>query len=125
VKSAVAAPAGPLWIQIVLSALGMLGGTGGVTAIATMLLRRRRFRADTADVLTDTALALVEPLKLRVVELEAETANARRQAAAMNQEIGELRRAVREVTVMMGRWRAAILAPDATIEKLRDLIHGG
>ena len=124
-SAAEAAPSSAPWLQILLSALGMLGGTGGVTAITAVLFQRRKFRADAADVLTDTALTLVEPLKHRVVELETETAAARQQAAVMSQEIGELSRSMREVTVMLSRWRAAILAPDATLEELRDLAHNG
>ncbi|MEV4760325.1 hypothetical protein AB0J86_35205 [Micromonospora sp. NPDC049559] len=119
------APTGPPWVQILLSALGLLGGTGGITAIVTVLLQRRKFQADTADVLTDTALTLVEPLKMRVRELESEASNSRQQAVAMHRELAELRDAVQEMTAMMRRWRAAILAPDATIERLRDLIHHG
>lgn len=118
-------PTGPQWIQILLSAVGLLGGTGGLTAIAAVALQRRKFRADAAEVLTDTALTLVSPLKTRVGELEAETRRARRQAAAHGREIRELRVAVQEMTEMMGRWRGAIFATDATIERLRAFIIAG
>jgi hypothetical protein len=109
-------------VQILLSTVGLLGGTGGVTAIAAVLLQRRKFRADAADVLTDTALTLVAPLRARVAELEAETLRARRQAEAARDELSQLRAAVHEVTAMMHRWRAAILAPDATVEELRRIV---
>jgi hypothetical protein len=120
----IAAPAatGPSWIQILITVVGLLGGTGGVAAIATVLGQRRKFRADTADVLTDTALTLIAPLKTRVIELEAETAEARRLALATSEQIGELRDAVKEVTILMRRWRAAILDPSATLAHLRDLM---
>ncbi|WP_326561358.1 hypothetical protein [Micromonospora sp. NBC_01796] len=119
---AAAAPTGPPWIQILLSAVGLLGGTGGVAAVATVLGQRRKFRADTADVLTDTALTLIAPLKTRVIELEAETAEARRLALATSEQIGELRGAVNEVRILMRGWRSAILDPNATLAQLRDLI---
>ncbi|MEV4628839.1 hypothetical protein AB0J90_21480 [Micromonospora sp. NPDC049523] len=114
--------AGPPWIQILLSVVGLLGGTGGVTAIATVALQRRKFRADAAEVLTDTALTLVDPLKTRVGELEAEIQRARRQAAVASREIRELRDAVQELTALIRRWQRAIFAADATIERLREYI---
>ncbi|WP_329108576.1 hypothetical protein OG792_07940 [Micromonospora sp. NBC_01699] len=120
--TAASAPAGPPWVQILLSAVGLLGGTGGVTAIATVALQRRKFRADAADVLTDTALTLVDPLKTRVAELEAETKRARRQAADASREIRELRAEVQEMTDLIRRWQRAIFASDATIEHLREYI---
>jgi hypothetical protein len=124
----VTAPApnpGSPWIQIVLSTVGLIGGAGGITAIATVLLQRRKFKADAAEVLTDTALTLVQPLGARVAELEAESLKARRQAEVASHEISELRASVQAVTAMMRRWRAAILAPDATIEKLRIMVGAG
>jgi alkylation response protein AidB-like acyl-CoA dehydrogenase len=115
-------PAGPSWVQILLSIIGILGGTGGVGAMATVLLQRRKFHAEAADVLTDTALILVQPLKLRVAELEAETIVARQQVEKAAQEVSELRAAVREATAMIRRWRSAILAPNATIGQIRTLV---
>lgn len=112
-------PAGPPWVQILLSVVGVLGGVGGITAIATVVLQRRKFKADAADVITDTALTLVEPLKTRVSELQSEVRDARHQAKAANAEVAELRVAVQEMTRMIRRWRAAIFAPDATIDRLR------
>ncbi|MFY1671757.1 hypothetical protein ACN27G_17560 [Plantactinospora sp. WMMB334] len=113
---------GPPWVQILLSAIGILGGGGGIASVAAVLSQRRRFRADAAEVLTDTALALIQPLKLRVAELEAETVVARQQVETATREVSELRMAVREATVMIRRWRSAILAPDATLGQLRTLV---
>jgi hypothetical protein len=109
-------------VQILLSIIGILGGTGGVGAMATVLLQRRKFNAEAADVLTDTALTLVQPLKLRVAELEAETVVARQQVEKAAREVSELRVAVREATAMIRRWRSAILAPNATIGQIRTLV---
>ncbi|MBF9131904.1 hypothetical protein I0C86_23490 [Plantactinospora sp. S1510] len=120
---AAVAPTGPPWVQILLSAVGLLGGTGGVVAFATVLSQRRKFRADTAEVLTDTALTLIAPLKTRVIELEAETAEARRLALVASEQIGDLRGVVDEVKTLMRGWRAAILDPNATLTQLRDLMH--
>jgi len=116
------APAGPPWIQILLTVLGAVGGLGGVAAVATVLVQRRKFKADAADVLTDTALTLVDPLKARVGELQTEVVDARRKVAEATEEIGDLRAAVRDLTLMMRRWRTAIFAPGATVEQIRELV---
>ncbi|MGW0432868.1 hypothetical protein ACWDV4_10025 [Micromonospora sp. NPDC003197] len=116
------APSGPIWVQTLMTTVAVLGGTGGIAAMATVLSQRRRFKADTADVLTDTALTLIDPLRARVADLEAETARARQQVIAANNEISELRVAVYEMTMVIRRWRAAILTPDVTIEELRRIV---
>jgi len=116
------APTGPIWVQTLMTTVAVLGGTGGIAAVATVLTQRRKFKADTADVLTDTALTLIDPLRARVADLEAETARARQQAIAANNEISELRAAVHEMTMVIRRWRAAILTPDVTIEELRRIV---
>lgn len=116
------APTGPPWIQILLTLVGAVGGLTGVGAIATVLVQRRKFRADAADVLTGTALTLVDPLRARVSELQSEVAEARQKAAQATEEIGDLRAAVREMTLMMRRWRTAIFAPNATVQTIRELV---
>ena len=118
-------PAGPAWVQILLAIVGLLGGAGGVAAVATVALRRRRFKSDAAELLTDTALTIVRPLRARVTELELETAAARGQALATEREISELRVTLRELTALVRRWRAAILAPDATIGAIRTQVRAG
>ncbi|MGI5144781.1 hypothetical protein ACQEVC_45440 [Plantactinospora sp. CA-294935] len=115
--------ASPAWLQILLSALGMLGGTGGVVAAAMVLVQRRKLKADTADVLTDTALTLVKPLRERVAELETEADDARRKVAATNGELDRLKDSVRDLTRMLLRLRTEILSPDADLARLRDLVR--
>lgn len=131
---------GGSWVQTLITIVGLLGGAGGIAALAATLLQRRKIRADAADVITDTALTLVEPLRGRVNELQSEVAEARReatgarqQAEAANVEIGDLRTAVRELTHLLLRWRTAVLdtasAPDprAALERLRVMVsadHG-
>jgi hypothetical protein len=109
-------PSGSLWLQILLSAVAVLGGGGGIAAMSAVLLQRRKFRADAADVITDTALTLVEPLKTRVRELEEET----RRAGA---NVRELSDTVADLTSTMRRWRVAILHPTATVDDLRTMVR--
>lgn len=142
-RAAEPAPIGPPWVQILMTLVGVLGGAGGLAAAAGVILQRRKYRADAADVLTDTALVLIEPLKSRVAELEQETTTARRKAAeageqadkagrqfaqareqaeAANVEIAEMRDSLAEVLRMLERWRAAVLDPAATLERLRMMV---
>lgn len=111
------------WVQILITVVGLLGGAGGIAAVATVAVQRRKLKADTADVLTDTALQLVEPLKARVRELEGEVQTTRRSAVAANSEVERLRDSVRDLATVVRRWRAEILAPDATLEHLREMVR--
>ncbi|MFG1955108.1 hypothetical protein [Micromonospora sp. NPDC048830] len=113
------APGSPQWAQILISALGLLGGAGGLSVLATVLLQRRKLRADAAGALTEVALTLVQPLRSRVAELEAEALEVREQMAASQREIQRLRATVWELTRTLERWRAAIMAPHATVQRIR------
>ncbi|WP_174526336.1 hypothetical protein [Micromonospora maritima] len=110
-----APPSGPAWTSILVTVVGVLGGGGGLAALIGLLLQRRKFRADAADVLTDTALTLLEPLKLRVRELETEVRTTK-------DNLGELSDSVAGLTATLRRWRAAILHPDAKVEQLRKMV---
>lgn len=110
------APAnGPNWASILVTVVGVVGGGGGLAALIGLLLQRRKFKADAADVLTDTALTLLEPLKVRVRELEAEVRTTK-------DNIGELSDTVAGLTATLRRWRAAILHPNAEVERLRQMV---
>src|ERR1700754_2037565 len=97
------------WIQVLTSALSVVGAGGGLGAVATAILRRRATNAEAADVITDTALVLVEPLKQRIRDLE--------------NEVRELQRTVKDALAELGRLRAALLDPAANLEDLRALAH--
>lgn len=103
-------------VQEIMTMLGAAGGLGGVAAGLTVFLQRHKFKAEAADVLTDTALTLVEPLKNRVRELETEATEA---YGALR----ELREAVSDLTSTMRRWRAAILSPAVTREDLHAMVR--
>jgi hypothetical protein len=96
--------------------LGALGGLAGGGALLGTLLQRKKFRADAADVLTDTALTLVEPLKVRVKELEHQGIEDRQKMRNLEDEVAKVRRALQAVY-------EAVLDPAATIERLRDYVR--
>jgi NAD(P)H-dependent flavin oxidoreductase YrpB (nitropropane dioxygenase family) len=57
---------GPSWVALVIAVAAAVGGVGGVVALLNLPKMRRKMDADTADVLTKAALALVEPLRRQV-----------------------------------------------------------
>ena len=118
--SALAAAADPpQWLGILLSILPFLGGFGGVAAIATVLVQRSKFKADTAGVLTGTALTLVQPLQNRVKELEDRALVARSQSDAAQHELRELRTSVRHLKQLAEQWCSGDTDPQLALEDLQ------
>lgn len=80
---------------------------------------REKRRAEAADVLTDTALTLVEPLKRELAEVRAEATDLRLQ---VHKAVTEAESAIHELR----RLKLAILDPASTLGALRDLVsrHG-
>jgi septal ring factor EnvC (AmiA/AmiB activator) len=95
------------WTALVTSALSVLGAGGGLAAATAAVMRWRNTRAEAADVITDTALILIEPLKERIKELESD--------------IGRLRSEVLQTADELRRIRIVILDPATTLEELRVL----
>jgi hypothetical protein len=94
-----------VFAQVATSVLSVVGAGGGLGAATAAIIRRRKSNADAADVITDTALILVEPLKQRVKELEIE--------------IGRLRTEARQTANELRLLRSAVLDPSAKLEELR------
>lgn len=102
------------WVGTATTAVGAIGAAIGAAGGLTVFFQRKKFRADAADVITDTALTLLEPLKNQVIYLEASLATTKTQ-------LGEVSDALSDITSMMRRWRRAILGP-ATREELREMV---
>jgi hypothetical protein len=88
-------------LQTVMAYIAAAGGIGGIATTATVLLQRRKLKADAAEVLTDTALALLQPLRDRIDEMDREA---------------------RIVTGILRRWTVAILSPTADVQQLRRMV---
>lgn len=109
--------------QLVTAIIGVLGGIGGLGALVGSVFQRRKIRAEAADVLTDTALTLVEPLQARVKEVTAEAKEARTEARQAREEMSDLRTSLAEVMGMLRRWRTAVLSPHITREELMEMVR--
>ncbi|MBG6066798.1 hypothetical protein [Micromonospora ureilytica] len=115
-------PEAPHWVQVLLSLLGVLGGTTGLAAIATVVAQRGKFKADAADTLTEAALTLVQPLQVRITELESEALGARSELGLLREQVNQLQFVVRVLSRTLDRWRTAVHAPDATLRKIRTVV---
>ncbi len=112
----------PYWAQVLVSALGLFGGASGLGVLATVAVQRRKLKADTAGALTDAALALVQPLRTRVTELETEALAVREQLTSSQRELQELRTTVWDLTRTLERWRETIMAPGVTVRRIQALV---
>jgi len=115
-------PEAPGWVQVLISLLGILGGSTGLAAIATVVVQRGKFKADAADTLTEAALTLVQPLQSRITELESQAISARSELGLLREQVNQLQFVVRVLTRTLDRWRTAIRAPDATLRKVRAVV---
>ncbi|WP_018720076.1 hypothetical protein [Salinispora fenicalii] len=106
-----------------LSVVGVLGGAGGFATIAAVVVKRGKFRAEAADVLTDTALTLVQPMRIRMAELEAEAQTIREQLRASNERSHRLQASITQLRTMLDRWYALIFAPEASLPAIRSTIR--
>ena len=113
------------WSQTLTSVIAALGGLSGLGAGLAVWLQRRKFKADAADVLTDTALTLIEPYREELKQTREENRALRSEVAELREaveEVPELRSAVARLTAEFARIRAAILHPGATLERLRMMV---
>lgn len=108
---------------VIIAVVGALGGLGGAGAFVTVFLQRKKFKAEAADVLTDTALTLVEPLQARVRELETEARATRTEVRNATTEARTLKNELHDVIAVLRRWRSAVLTSSITREELERMVR--
>lgn len=113
------------WLVPVLVALISGPLAGGVVALVQAVRGRGRARADTVDVLSDTAREWVTDFKAEALASRAESASARAETHALRVEVGRVRLEAHALADELHRIRLAIFAPDATIDGLRELVRRG
>lgn len=84
------------WLPIILALIGIVGGGGGIYSALTVGATRRKMiaesegiTANTMTVLGRSAVELLEPLRLRVKELEAEVESLRSRVRDLTAELSE------------------------------------
>lgn len=122
--------------QIFVGFLAAALGSSGLTVLIQTLAGRKKVRADVADTLSDTALALlqavrddaaaqIELARKDVASARLEAVEARNEAAAARAEATAARREAMAAAAEMRRLTSEILSPNATIERLRSLVEPG
>lgn len=81
-----AAVAGPPWISLAIAVLLAVGGIGGVVTLLNLPKMRKKIDAETTQVLTGAAVALVEPLREQVEQLTNRVALLERDKLRMETE---------------------------------------
>ncbi len=107
----------------IIAVVAAVGGLGGIGAFLQVFSQRRKFKAEATDVLTDTALTLVEPLRERVAELEEEARRTRAEVAQARSEARALRDEVVDLAGVLRRWRTAILTRAVSREELERMVR--
>lgn len=116
-------------VQWVVSALGGFGGLAGIAALVNAITGRGKTRAEAAQILTGTAVALVNELEEAARVARAAEATSRAELQTARDEMrGELQAVRDEARLLAGELhhlRTAILQPTATIEGVRAIVLGG
>lgn len=98
-----------------------LGG-GGLVAIVNAVARRRPVKVDAADRLSDGALKWVDEFQADAREARSEAAHARREATEAHAQMRAVRAEAEWLAGQLQALRRAIMAPDATLDRLRALV---
>ena len=77
------------WLLIVTTLAGLIGGLGGVVTLINLPKMRKKQDADTAQVLSNTAVTLVEPLTKQMVELRGRVQHLETYGVLHRQVLGE------------------------------------
>jgi hypothetical protein len=104
------------WAVALLGALGGFGGAAGVAALLNVFFSKGKLRADAAQVITGTAMTLVKELEDQITRTRDELGKAQTELRKVRLEAEKLARELRLL-------REAIVAPTATVEGLRSLVH--
>ena len=88
------------WGQV-LSAVGVLGGLGGLAALVMVPVQRRKMKVDAASVIVDSAIDLLQPFRQRVEQLE--------------KDLTKVERIVHDI-------RTELAAPNPSVDRLRGIV---
>jgi transposase-like protein len=112
------------WVAALLGVLTLLLGGGSGAALFRLVAERRMRRVEVADRLSDSSLKWVQEFQEETRQSRLEAAEARREVAEVRRELAECRREAENLARDLRSLRGAILAPTATVERLRGLVEG-
>jgi chromosome segregation ATPase len=88
----------------------------------SMRLGEEKRLADAADVITDTALTLVQPLRNELADVRKDLASAREMVNGLEQQLRRASNEAQRAWAEVRRLRMAIVDPTATLEHLRQQV---
>ncbi|WP_343870408.1 hypothetical protein [Dactylosporangium roseum] len=115
----------PTWLTALLTVASILFGGGGLVAIIQAVTGRRARKAEVADRLSDSSLKWVQEFQEETQRARLDAAEARREVAEVRRELAECRHEAEALARDLRNLRGAIMAPAATLERLRALVGGG
>jgi len=113
------------WLTGLVTVASALLGAGGLTVLVQAFTGRRTRKAEVADRLSDSSLKWVQEFQEETARARLESAEARREVAEVRRELAECRHEAENLARDLRNLRGAIMAPTATIERLRAFVDGG
>jgi chromosome segregation ATPase len=120
------------WVTVGLSVLTLILGGGAGATLFKLVAERKIRRVEVADRLSDSSLKWVQEFqeetsraRTEASEARRETSEARRELADMRREMATVRSEAEGLARDLRSLRGAIMAPNQTIERLRQFVDGG
>jgi hypothetical protein len=112
------------WLTGLVGVASVLMGGGGLAVLVNAFTGRRQRKAEVADRLSDSSLKWVQEFQEETQRARLEAAEARREVAEARRELGEVRHEAEALARDLRNIRGAIMAPNATLERLRAMVGG-
>lgn len=112
------------WLTTLASVLTVVLGGGGLAVLINAIAGRRTRKAEVADRLSDSSLKWVQEFQEETARARLEASEARREVAEVRRELATVRGEAEALARDLRNLRGAIMAPSATIERLRAMVGG-
>lgn len=112
------------WLQALVATCSVLFGGGGLAVLVNAVTGRKGRKAEVADRLSDSTLKWVGEFQEETRNARLEASEARREMAEVRRELGDVRREAETLARDLRNLRGAIMAPTATLDRLRLLVGG-
>lgn len=112
------------WLTTLVTVASLLFGGGGLAVLVQAFTGRRTRRAEVADRLSDSSLKWVQEFQEETSRARLEASEARREVAEVRRELAECRHEAEALARDLRNLRGAIMAPTATLDRLRAMVGG-